>query len=110
MAVPNPRNASIIGALRQRYTDVFDALHRIHQQRSFYRRSRYGWIGEAYSLLGLFDTDTLRKTHWHVNCWSNEETMAWKDACISSHNFVMVAVWLTHLRCSVPDSVVDSSI
>lgn len=56
-----------------------------------YRRARFGHAGDLLYITGLVDTDAVRDTHFNINFWTDEETLAWKTSYVTSCNATAVA-------------------
>lgn len=41
--------------------------------------------------LGFLDTEEVRKTHWNINRWKDEDVLAWENSYVSSRAAISVA-------------------
>jgi hypothetical protein len=57
-----------------------------------YNHDRFGVIGRFLPWLGLINLPAVQRVHYNINCWSNDQVMAWKQSTIESCTTVAVVV------------------
>lgn len=71
---------------------VLSALKYITGLNFQYRDARWGLFGHVASLCGLINTGEIRKLHWNINTWKDEEVLAWKESYMSACTAIQVSV------------------
>jgi hypothetical protein len=57
-----------------------------------YNHDRFGFIGRLLPWLGLINIPAVQQVHRNINCWTNEQAMAWKQSTTESCTTVAVVV------------------
>lgn len=57
-----------------------------------YNHARFGVVGRFLPWLGLINLPSVQRVHYNINCWSNDQVMAWKQSTIESCTTVAVVV------------------
>jgi hypothetical protein len=78
---------AILSTWQARLGQIFD----VSSAPGSYAAVRFGTVGDVLSGLGFLDTEEVRKTHWNINRWKDEEVLAWKSSYVSSCSAIAVA-------------------
>ena len=57
-----------------------------------YCDARWGFFGHVASLCRMINTGEIRKLHWNINTWKDEEVLAWKKSYMSACTAIQVSV------------------
>jgi hypothetical protein len=85
---PGIRSAfrQILSTWQGRLSQIFDV-----STEGSYAAVRFGTLGDVLSSVGLLDTEEVRKTHWNINRWKDQEVLAWKSSYVTSCSAIAVA-------------------
>jgi hypothetical protein len=88
---PNPSIRSAFYHILSTWKVRFGQLVNVSSAEGSYAAVRFGSLGDVLSGLGFLDTEEVRKTHWNINRWKDDEVLAWKNSYVSSCAAIAVA-------------------
>ena len=88
---PNPGIRSAFYHILSTWKVRFGQIFNVSSAEGSYAAVRFGSLGDILSGLGLLDTEEVRKTHWNINRWKDDEVLAWKNSYVSSCAAIAVA-------------------
>jgi hypothetical protein len=88
---PNPGFKSAFNHVLSSWQARLGQILNVSSGEGSYATVRFGTFGDILSGLGLLDTEEVRKTHWNINRWKDEEVLAWKNSYVSSCAAIAVA-------------------
>jgi len=57
-----------------------------------YNHERFGVVGRLLPWLGLINLPAVQQVHRNINCWTDDQVMAWKQSTFESCTTVGVVV------------------